>query len=309
MSIGDNFQFCTLNGPLSTHPAPLTLPIRSEHPSTFKYLLTLGKAYATFYKSGVIKIYTNYKASVPLQSRLDRSHHSSLPLAISSHSLNRQEFQLLQRNWHDITRVPLFGLVFLICGEFTPLVVVALSGIVPWTCRIPRQINSDRGKLEKRRTMSFRNLTQAPPPSSPSEMTDVETVRALSRMQLLHISWSLGLSSSIWDYLGGNLPGLPTFVLRRRVEKRVEYLEMDDVLLGKDGKRVGELEEEELVLALVDRGVDVLGRGEDVMRGDLESWLRSRSQVPMASLMLTRPNTWPSKPKYLTKEKERNPKR
>lgn len=121
-------------------------------------------------------------------------------------------------------RVPMFALVMLVCGEFTPLVVIAVSNVVPWTCRIPKQIDKDRRILEQRRAISFRNLT------IPAR-TEAEEAK-MKRMMALHISWSLGLSSRMWDWLGGQLPGLPTRILVRRVAKRIEYRELcyDDIV-------------------------------------------------------------------------------
>jgi hypothetical protein len=268
-----------LNGPLSTQPAPLNLPTQDSQISTFAYYISLGKAYASFYKTGAKAIYTNFRSSQPIQSLIDSKHSGSVPSAVAANALTRSDFQLLYRSWHDIKRVPLFGLVFIVCGEFTPLVVIALSGVVPWTCRIPKQINSDRKKLEERRAISFRNLVVEPPTE--------KGVKGLQRMQVLHASWSLGLSSSAWDWLGGQYPGLPTWILRRKVGKRVEYLEMDDKLLG-NWKRVGELEEEEVRMALVERGIDVQERPEKQLREDLTAWLRSRETAPVERLLLTR---------------------
>lgn len=173
----------------------------------------------------------------------------------------------------------MFGLVLLVCGEFTPLVVIMLTSIVPWTCRIPKQIMSDREKLEVRRRISFRNLT--------AKLPEEKGTEGLNRMQLLHISWSLGLSSSTWDYLGGQLPGLPTEILRSKVQKRVRYLEMDDSLIYKYGG-VKDMDVEEVRMALVERGVDVLGREEKALRGDLNAWLKSREKVSVERLLLTR---------------------
>ncbi|TVY57592.1 hypothetical protein LCER1_G001699 [Lachnellula cervina] len=280
-----------LNGPLKTRPPPLDLPPpKDPQTSTVLYYIALGKAYATFYKTGAKAIYTNFRASQPIQDLIDTKHASSIPAAVSANALTRSEFQLLYRNWHDIKRVPIFGLVFIVCGEFTPLVVIALSSVVPWTCRIPKQIAADRKKLEKRRGISFRNLVVEPPTE--------KGVDALARMQVLHVSWSLGLSSSAWDWLGGQYPGLPTWVLRRKVASSVEYLEMDDKLLG-DPKRVDELEAEEVRMALVERGVDVLGKPLKDLRADLIAWLKSRDTAPVERLLLTRPSVWPVKPQYL----------
>lgn len=176
--------------------------------------------------------------------------------------------------------MPVFALVFAICGEFTPLVVVFLSSVVPWTCRIPKQVDGDRKKVEERRRVSFRNLTMPPPGKE-------HGVKDLVRMQLLHISWSLGLSSSAWDYLGGQFPGLPTFLLRRKVSRAVDYLNMDDRLIGVSGG-VGKLLGEECRMACVDRGIDVLGRKDDDLKRDLDAWLQSRGKVSVEHLLLTR---------------------
>lgn len=171
-------------------------------------------------------------------------------------------------------------LVFFICGEFTPLVVIALTSIVPYTCRIPKQIENDRKTLEKRRDISFRNLTTALPGNAAG-------AHDLERMQLLHISWSLGLSSSVWDWLGGRLPGLPTSILRRKVRKRVQYLEWDDKLIIKGGGVEG-MSLEEVKMALIERGVDVLGKSESRLRSALKAWLRARDQASILRLLLTR---------------------
>jgi hypothetical protein len=239
----------------------------------------VGKAYLTFYKTGVKNIYTNFKASRPIQHSIDTKHNSSLSAAVQAGALTRSQFQLLVRNWHDVKRVPIFGLVFIVCGEFTPLVVVLLSNIVPWTCRIPKQIQSDRKKLEERRRISFRNLTLPPPQE--------KGVQGLERMQLLHISWSLGLSSSVWDWLGGKLPGLPTFLLRRKVGRRVEYLGMDDKLIG-EGGGMEKMNIEECRMACVERGIDVMGRSDQNIREDLNIWLGSREKASVEHLLLTR---------------------
>ncbi|KAK0113758.1 hypothetical protein ONS96_014612 [Cadophora gregata f. sp. sojae] len=275
-----------VNGPITTLPAPLQTPTRQPSQSLPGYLFTLGKSYLAFYKTGIKNIYANYKASQPIQSTIDKKHTSSLVAAVKARSLNRSEFQLLTRNWHDVKRVPMFALVLIICGEFTPLVVIAMTSIVPWTCRIPKQIQSDRAKLEERRRISFRNLT--------AKVPEKQGVEALNRMQLLHISWSLGLSSSAWDYLGGQLPGLPTGMLRRKVKRRVEYLEMDDKLIERAGG-VKDMDVEEVRMALVERGVDVLGKESKGLKVDLAAWLKSREKIPVERLLLTRPSVWPVK--------------
>ncbi|KAE9369567.1 hypothetical protein N431DRAFT_413704 [Stipitochalara longipes BDJ] len=267
-----------VNGPSTTLPAPIAVPERAEGQSFFpSYALALGKAYLSFYKTGVKNIYTNFKLSRNIQHTIDAQHTSSFSAAVASASLTRSDLQLLVRNWHDIKRVPVFALVLMVCGEFTPLVVIALSGVVPWTCRIPKQIESDRRKLEQRRAISFRGLTTVPPSQA--------GVERLGRTQLLHISRSLGLSFGVWDWFGG----LPTGLLRRSVSRRIEYLALDDGLIRKAGG-IKDMDVEEIRMALVERGVDVLGKGEAQLKGDLNAWLLSREKAPAEKLLLTRPS-------------------
>jgi hypothetical protein len=216
----------------------------------------------------------------PIQAKLDTKYNGSLEKAIDAGFLDRSSFQLLTRSWFDVKRIPIFALVFLICGEFTPLVVVAVTSVVPYTCRIPKQIENDRKTLEKRRAISFRNLTAELPENNAG-------VDQLARMQLLHISWSLGLSSSAWDWLGGQLPGLPNSILRRKVRRRVQYLEWDDKLIKKYGGVDG-MSVEEVRMALVERGVDVLENSVSELRSALKAWLRAREEVSILRLLLTR---------------------
>jgi hypothetical protein len=203
-------------------------------------------------------------------------YSGSLSSAISSGALSRADFQLLHRNWHDIKRVPIFGLVFIICGELTPLVVIAISNIVPWTCRIPRQVERDRKKLEERRSVSFRELATVPPSEG--------GVAGLGREQLMHINWSLGLSSNVWDYFDA---ALTDGRLRKKIQRRVDYLRMDDKLIRECGG-VKEMEEEELRMACVDRGINVVGRSNADMRKALQEWLTSAEKVHIERLLLTR---------------------
>ena len=41
-------------------------------------------------------------------------------------------------------------------------------------------------------------------------------------------------------------------------------------------------------MALVERGVDVLGKGDAQLKGDLNAWLKARERVPAERLLLTR---------------------
>lgn len=204
--------------------------------------------------------------------------------------LSRANFLLLHRSDQDLKRIPIFALVLLVCGEFTPLLVPFITGIVPSTCRIPSQVTATLQKLESRRRESFRNLVTAPP-SPPSSMSAAQSyIDSLSRDQLLHISRSLNLHSSRWPDRNPNLPLPPTALLKRRVQRQQHFLETDDRLIERDGHVHG-LIPEELRMACVDRGLDTLNKTDAQLRAVLRSWLwlsRGKEGWGVFPLLLTR---------------------
>jgi hypothetical protein len=97
--------------------------------------------------------------------------------------------------------------------------------------------------------------------------------------------------------MGGWAPG---FVARRRVAAHLGYLADDDALLLRAGG-VPALESEEVRLACEDRGIDVLDRSDEELRGLLRQWLlltagrgegMAERQSRMEKLLLWRENDW-----------------
>ena len=175
-------------------------------------------------------------------------------------------------------KVPLFALLFLVCGEFTPLIVVALSGIVPPSAWIPKQVEGYRQALEQRRRESFRNLMA----KVEGEKKDAYKVENLHREMLLHVGRSVGLFSNLWERVGGP----PMWLLQRRVREWEEYLRVDGRLIKKGG-RVEKMEAEEVLRACVERGLDVLNQSEVQRRKVLDAFL-AQGGVPLLKLLLTR---------------------
>ena len=159
----------------STRPAELEAveaPAQGEDGSVpianrAKYLFRLGKSYVNFYKTGLKNIWYNRKEYNKIKARLGPHHptHAALyggqviyrnengnQVEIGRvPEITRREYQLYLRTKHDLRKLIPFGLVFAICGEFTPLVILALgSSIVPFTCRIPQQVQHDRRWFMKR---------------------------------------------------------------------------------------------------------------------------------------------------------------
>ncbi|MCJ1285033.1 hypothetical protein MMC26_004370 [Xylographa opegraphella] len=270
----------SLNPPSSTLPPPLVLPIRSDSQSAPRYYFSLGRAYLSFYKTGAKAVYSNWQNARRIRSRLPAD--TSPEQALQQGVLSRGEWLLIRRSNQDIKKVPLFALVFMICGEFTPLVVIFMSGVVPRTCKVPKQVARDRGKAEERRRNSFREGTVT---TADKGAVDLET---LPPNQLSHVGRSLGLYSSLFDRLG---VGLPTALLRRRVQQWEDYISVDDAAIERYGG-VGRMEMEEVRIALEERGMDVLGRGDAKLQASLQAWLKERKRVGAVRLALVRPGVW-----------------
>ncbi|KAI0010657.1 hypothetical protein F4779DRAFT_279772 [Xylariaceae sp. FL0662B] len=256
----------TLNPPATTRPPPLDLPARADSNSLFAYLFQLGKAYTRFYKSGLGAVLTN--------QRLVRASSAAKPPHLSSSATQtfptRADVLLRQRARHDLSRLPLFGLVVLVFGELTPLVVLAVPRLTPLTCRIPRQVEAQRRGAEARRAASRRALRYVDLDFDTSE----KGAKRLRRLAAGHVCRSLGLTSALWDRLGVDGP-----LARTRADRAVAAIARDDAMI-RDGGGVGALVDDEVVLACEDRGIDVLGWDVGKLRGELKDWIRRTAPGP-----------------------------
>ncbi|KAG5976474.1 hypothetical protein E4U55_007329 [Claviceps digitariae] len=289
-----------LNPPASTRPPLLDVPARSTSSSTFQYLFQLGKGYVRFYKDGLKAVLKNRRL---LKEKLDKTPADDRPSIWKPHyvpkSFSRADWVLLWRVRHDMLRLPFFGLMLLVIGELTALVVIYVDGVVPYTCRIPEQLYSGLEQAEQRRRIAFDELETRFPHGPLSPRLDADVARK-------HILRSLHLSGMMWDRLGFTPPGL--WQVKGRL--RMAFLEGDDMNLLEDGGPMG-LETEELRIACAERGIDVLGRSETDLRGWLGDWLRltaaediSERRRRMATLLLTRPEHWPQQRDFAVPEWE-----
>ncbi|RAH43326.1 uncharacterized protein BO95DRAFT_445111 [Aspergillus brunneoviolaceus CBS 621.78] len=311
-----------INPPASTRPAELTLPSAlgpSASPADkLKHYLAVGRAYLTFYKTGLKNVYHNHRAAVPLRRALGLPAHlpTSAYLAVTQEALgpskgrtnvtttttttakdnnsnrrgviSRSSFQLLHRAAYDIRRMIPFTLLLIVCGEFTPLVVLALgNAVTPRTCRVPRQLEKERAKRVQRKKVALlldRGTVTAPEVGSEKEMKSVRWLMGVSgdgdRDAVARACTVFGLARShdrlTWPVL---------LVYRRRLERYLNYLEVDDELIRRSGG-VQAMEAAEVRIAVEERGgVGVGSRGNgrngwEVEREErrwLEKWLQWRS--------------------------------
>ncbi|KAL8973258.1 MAG: hypothetical protein Q9183_000058 [Haloplaca sp. 2 TL-2023] len=275
-----------VNPSTSTLPPPLALPERKIEETgirTLKFYYRTGEAYLTFYKTGVKAIYQNYKILRQLRSRIPPGR--SVEQALRDGHLSRAEYHLVRRTRSDVSRIPLFGLVLVVCGEFTPLVVLflGLDAAVPRICHVPRQIDGARKRQEEARRKSFREGT-----ITGKELVDFSDVSNLPKPILAHVANSLGLVSGFWNVTGIT----PRPLVSWRLRKAVDRIDADDFAIDRDGG-AKHLNEEELKLAAEARGIDVVGRPVGGLRSDLYHWADARKHTPMIHLFCTRPSAWP----------------
>ena len=181
-----------LNPPITTRPPPLSLPEKLPHLPKYKYYFRVGKAYALFYKTGLKAIWTNYKLARALPNQIFSRGQAKLHQAVFDGLLTRADFQLIRRTRRDISKVPMFALIWLICGEFTPLAVLFFTGAVPPTLWIPKQVHKAREEAEARRA---RIQDPRPVPfAAPSWESNMKSMPAEPQRKVLkYCAQSLGL--------------------------------------------------------------------------------------------------------------------
>ena len=274
-----------LNPPASTRPPPLTLPQRGSFQSTPQYLFALGKGYLSFYKNGVKALWANWKL---LRDKLERTPANDRPSlwmrpSTVPRSFSRADWVLLWRVRHDMARLPLFAVMLIVIGEWMAVVVLYVDAVVPYTCRIPRQLFKALEKTETRRKTAFEELDE----KFPHGVLSPGITQNLART---HVLRSLNLTSRLWDRAGFFPPGIWSM----RGQSRLVFLEGDDKNLVEDGGPTG-LEYEELRIACAERGVDILGKSKTELSSWLGDWLRltaaednTERRRRMAVLLLTR---------------------
>ena len=155
--------------PLSERDLASTRPAKLETPQPLKqadyngpitssdrarWLYRLGRAYLSFYKTGLSNVWQNYKELRKIQARIGDCKLEDVVKYGSTSTgdgkvesvpiITRKDYQIALRTRHDLGKLIPFSIVFAICGSFTPLVIAAIgSGAVPYTCRIPRQEQID----------------------------------------------------------------------------------------------------------------------------------------------------------------------
>jgi hypothetical protein len=280
-----------LNPPLESYAPPLDVPERKPGQGKLKWLYQCGKAYLSFYKSGIKNVRSSSKLAKTLRAKVAAASSNGKPQDATA-VLSRAEWQLTRRTRADMMRLPAFALVFLVLGEWTPLIALYLTPVIPEPCRVPAQLERMQRKAEARRAERLRRVGHdaarlvSRPGAGASELgvgdiqrfnaTQARRVRDALAAPTPRVSlFELLLLSARFDAHPGLLDRLfitpPRALLVRGLRKKMGYLVTDDEMVARDGGWGG-LRREEVVRACFERGVDVRGRSEAELRKVLAVW-------------------------------------
>jgi hypothetical protein len=269
-----------LNPPPFTYAPDISVPERTPDQNIVKWLYRAGRAYLTFYKTGISHVRQTSKFAKMLRQKAAQTPNKDI-----SEVLTRAEWQIVQRSRLDTLRLPAFGFLVLLLGEWLPLVVMYITPVIPEACRIPQQVQRALRKLEDKRQDRLRRvaldamrlMSRDRPPigTASSDTPSISLPKSGQVMPVTTKNWNemtlfeLSLTAAQLDCYPTLFDWLPLtppkFLLQRNVRKKLEYLKTDDKLIERDGGWAG-LGKEELQRACVDRGLPVLGKREDELR-------------------------------------------
>ncbi|KAF2023881.1 hypothetical protein EK21DRAFT_79954 [Setomelanomma holmii] len=269
-----------LNPPPFTYAPDLTVPARGADQGFLSYIWKAGSSYLSFYKTGVSNVRQTSKLARSLRDKATKAGKEQ------SEVLSRAEWQIVGRSRKDMLRLPAFGAIFLVFGEWTPLLVMYITPLIPEACRIPSQVQKDLAKTEKKRherlrragVDSMRLLAKdrtSTSPESASSLSSAASIRHADALKLpfhdlILASARFDCHSKIWDWM---FVTPPKFWLQRTVRKKFAYLKTDDELIERDGGCQA-LSKREVERSCIERGIDVIGKKEEELRRALGAWFK-----------------------------------
>lgn len=268
-----------LNLPPIAYAPEISVPARKADQNFIKWLWSAGRAYLSFYKSGISHVRQTAKLAKTLRNKAAQDSNKDM-----SQVLTRAEWQLVRRSRSDVLRLPVFGVLVLLLGEWLPVVVLYITPVIPEVCRIPQQVERALRKREDKRQDRLRKigldamrLLSKDRPSGASASSYDPSSMSLSKghaalpgknwqdmtlFELCLTAAQLDCYPALFDWVPLTPP---KWLLQRNVSKKMEYLATDRKLIDRDGGLNG-LNAEEVRRACVDRGLPVLGKREDELR-------------------------------------------
>ncbi|KAL6171879.1 hypothetical protein ACJQWK_02877 [Exserohilum turcicum] len=264
-----------LNPPAFTYAPEISVPARKVDQNFVKWLWSAGRAYLTFYKTGISHVRQTAKFAKTLRKKAAQTPNKTM-----SEVLSRAEWHVVRRSRVDVLRLPGFGLLVLLMGEWLPVVVMYLTPLIPEACRIPQQVERAIRKREDKRQDRLRKISldtmrllSKDRPSLATESSSTPAVKGqvvsnrkawqdMTLFELCITAAKLDCYPALFDWVPLTPP---KWLVQRNVRKKMEYLETDRALIERDGG-LAALGIEEIKRACVDRGLPVLGKREGELR-------------------------------------------
>ncbi|KAG0047256.1 hypothetical protein BGZ83_007661 [Gryganskiella cystojenkinii] len=209
------------------------------------------------------------------------------------YQLTRREFQLIHKTDIDVMRMIPFGLIFLLATEYIPLIIIFAPQLIPSTCVTPSQLEGRRKKIHEKRSVMTEKLIRM----NKREITK-ETLANYNSFMTVAKKYGEGFDynmidrqhlSSFCRFMGLNGIG-PKFILKKRLDKHMSYVQQDDVLLHSEG--LESLTFSELQLANEERGMRSLEVSKEHLEKSLQYWLKvsqsKDAEVPPALMVFSR---------------------
>ncbi|OZJ02619.1 hypothetical protein BZG36_03837 [Bifiguratus adelaidae] len=232
-----------------------------------------AKELARFYKDGTKLLWANHKHAKELREKESQGH-----------VLSRSEFQLIHRSNKDFRKLVPFVITFIIVGEWIPLVVMFVPGLIPSTCITNAQLEKLRRKMYEKRNVMSQNVLESS-----------KSIKAISKEDFANVNGMIRISKQFgpdFELQHIDRPHLKAYckfmglghrfatkgMLIRRLQSHLDYLRRDDQLIAKDG--VDSLVLPELQSAAEERGMRSVDVSETHLKRSLKYWISLHLRNP-----------------------------
>ncbi|CAM0139872.1 hypothetical protein VKS41_007216 [Umbelopsis sp. WA50703] len=256
-----------------------------KEPSKLVKLYQEAKKLMTFYKDGIKLLWANNKTAKSLKDKVERE----------GYVLSRDEYQLIKISEKDMIKLIPFAAIFLILAESIPLFVMFAPGLVPSTCVTPGQMQKQREKLYKKRLEMSKNVVQ-----SGSKVEGISVNDFLSHANVCRLAKRYEMDFQLSNIDRKHLSAYCRFMglgswgthgmLRKRLDKHLDYIVQDDKYIAEEG--VEQLEINELEQAAEERGMRSIDVPPEQLRKSIQYWinlsLKQDPVIPRGLLVFSR---------------------
>jgi LETM1 and EF-hand domain-containing protein 1 len=233
-------------------------------------MLQKAKETLNLLKNGSARFIQESKESKLLQQRQQ-----------AGEALARDEYRLIYRNRQDFKKVVPFFLVALVVPELIPVLIIKGSNLIPSTCLSAEDKEKKLLKMaEKRSKVCLDAVAHVEKGGifKPVDLMDKKILEqlAINQRQCFEFDRLPYASLALFSKFYGFSSFWPSFWLRKKLKAHFDYLKRDSELI-KD--KVPELNKQELISALEERGISTMTMESTEMKRFLTEWTSMQCQT------------------------------